>query len=388
MRLRLHIPKLKELALYTASYIIIYAYDRSPRRPIPHELYLQCLAAFIEKYSDGASVQKIYYRNRRGGGGRLPDYLEQWRMSLGTAICMADHLVFDDDGDRRSGTDISDILEALITKDAGDDDVVQCIHRLFSLLRHSRSNLEPVVDMMGYSLHRCSRSVREELMRCGASLDYDGWKYLEHLCRCGVHRNLKDMLSHREHRDIIHDQELLCSAVESGDVTTVEVVTALTNEHIHPDVVIRTDRALNARDFTVPLCERLLSLGVLRHGQHLSLDNVRSLDVMQWLIQHDVVRENDVITDVIRRAVYHGGKYVEILRWLVEGARTPLCDIQLTDWCQFKSSVFQSTSFDGVPNLQIYEYLIQHGASYPSIQRFCLLLLVHALDGNSVKMMS
>lgn len=85
-----------------------------------------------------------------------------------------------------------------------------------------------------------------------------------------------------------------------------------------------TSADMNLYDYDVAKCNRLLFFGIIESGHHYNIDRVRSVSVMKWLVDHDMIVHNAIITTILFRALYSGGPYIDVLHYLVEQAHIPV----------------------------------------------------------------
>lgn len=312
---------------------------------MPYVLYLRCIMAFAEKYTEIYSPVNVYNVLRLGTELDI-----SMVMTVNNLVRLIDHVALDmidnmsDDlsqydpsllsglnslvsgsqsGDQILGAHLYDFLSG----HGNDDAVVQCLHRFASRCIAARM-LDLLMHLFSEALHeRPCKEIRQILYSYGAHIDVNDYRIFETACACGMAGVIERLVSSHQAdtADIVH---YLALAMQSGDADIMRLVAALLPPVI--DGVCYVD----ARDFDVSYCELLLSLGVIglnvsEHrcylvvGQNepryeLFFFNVCSIDVMKWMLQHNAINVRNAIHDVVCHAIVYGEPYIEILHYLVE----------------------------------------------------------------------
>lgn len=340
MKYYIHIPKLLEFSLYAACDDVALRGTSGLTRQLPYVLYQRCIMTFADKLNRNMTIKKLY-------DSRAQKDLDLWNImrwaSVEVRVSVIDHIHLDV-GDTQQ---LSRFMTYLV--DASDhdvDSVIQCLLRWASRCISSGMH-ELMVNMMSAALMEgpC-RAIRQILIQYGGYIDPSDRSIVTVAGRCGF----AVVVQHAVHRGGTLSPKHLLDAIKSGDADTIVYISsALGEAHTHEQM---TQMEIDVRDFDVALCEQLLSLHILELGQHYNLSNIRSVNVLQWFVDHLLVDTSVIFPGVVNRALYRGHPWVDILHYLVEHVHATVpCDI-----------LYRMKLYD-VPDLDVLDYIIVHGAN-------------------------
>lgn len=298
VKFHIHIPTLLDFALGAAC-VNITLNGRQPT--IPYVLYLKSISAFADIYSrNRPSVLKWYHQCRVQN---IEMKLDVWMRytDLRTTLCMFDHVCVDHCQSLMSVCKIA-------FKDKINDDpdaVISFIHRSYHhYLVHPE--IKDDIRILFNNMLLCSPcpSIRGVLLSSGAELTVDNGDDLLHaMIKNGMTSNVKQELLNGAQ---INPSDVY-AAIESGDVELVNLVRTL------GIVLNNLDVSLVGLD----VLRLLLSKGVLKDGTKILVTGLRSLEVVKWLMHHDLIDWDTSLVPCIAAALMHGGEMGEIVRYLI-----------------------------------------------------------------------
>lgn len=323
MRLDLHahIPKLEQFALYAACDRVVLHGKAGLKKPIPYLLYLRCILAFNERHrSKPISLTNMLRRWRRGDrfGGHDAGFIDCVHLTVQAAACVLDHAVISP-----GNLGIEFIFSTMMRNASDDVDcAVQCIHR-FAARCETAGAHELLMKCVNEGL-RCehNRDVALVLIQYGARTDSDIPSYaVRYAVWCGTYETVSTLISNNSsHHD--RNSELI-DAIDRGDKDIITLVFNAIEPREWKEMQFHLND-ISVGDFTVPLCEFLLSLGVLRQGKRYRLFRIRSVAVVQWFIDHDLTSIDRTFKNVVDSAIGSGGVYHDVLQYLVEQVHVPV----------------------------------------------------------------
>lgn len=326
MHYHIHIPKLFEFAIYIACDDIFRLGTRR-KKPIPYVLYLKSQVAFGEKYSGSVTVKKLYDMMRLGNDPAFSSI----DAPLNVLVCLVHHADL-------SSTSLSPYVTDMVSYSHNDiDSVVACLLRFAA-----RCVIAGKFDVLSLCMsdalkQRPCKAIRDILMQYGGTLDPNHYGYLDSAIGCGMNEVVENVL---EHSSASQGFDWMLYSLQSGDINTVKLIAS-------KGCNIRQDSVINAVDFNITYCEQLVTLGVVKHNKHYKLTNIRSIAVLQWLIDHGMLDIQHAAYTVANKALSHGGVYVDVLHYLIEHAHVPV-----------PKDILLRLDYDHISDIGVLDYLL------------------------------
>lgn len=321
MKYHCHIPELLELVCnLVCDSVVLHGNAWS----LPRPLYLHCIVTYQDKYSNVDSLYKWYLCVISGRSDEISV----------NDVCRLDHVVLD-------SLDIDRDYELLVpfSRRYDVDDTVQCLHRFASRCVSAGKRHMMVVMMNRLLIESPRPSVRDVALLYGAQLQ-PGPEYIKHLCGCGMHDILRDSMGGGG--DEI-DYCCVYHAIRSGDCETIKLVMRAYGdvqfmEYVLDDATVESMEALGP---VLPYCAMI---------------NIPSYDVMKWIIEHHIVKDDDIVYDIAMQAAEHGGVHVDILFSLIEqeGFKVP-------------SNILARMYKCHVTDLSVIDYLVSRGGDVNAV---------------------
>lgn len=355
MKFYLHIPKLEEFALYAACDGITL-HGTAGFKQMPRPLYYRAIITFKDKYGAILTVKKLYDL-WRGDAWHQYWFPVGVTVSSSASICFVDHVGLDSgDGDVENLSKLFLGISPL----SGNEYYMQCIHHFAHRCREV-GEYEIMTKVMSAVLRQKPfRCIRELLIQYGGQLHHSD---MPALCGCGMHDRVMTAQSHGVRLNNRHMTE----AVNSGDIDTIKLVANALSKWS-----IRIAR-INSYDLDVHVFQHLLSLGVIHPGHHYHIENIRSIHILNWLLDHDMLDLELMFYDIVLNAAQYGGPFIEVLHYVVEDMCIPMPKDILSVLSDEERSVY---------DLGVLDYLIYIGAGIQTLDDDCCtpLLLRYWLD--------